>query len=159
MFIPEDSSVITTVSSLIQLSVAPVFLLAGIAGLLNVFTNRLTRIIDKLEGLDNYVHQKEMDDKDYHPSSAVINRRNNLLKRMQNTNLAIFFATATGLMVALVIISVFFSSLMSYNAEAFISVLFVLAMFFLILALLLFLREISFTISYIRDKREHIFIE
>ena len=159
MFIPQDSSVVTTVSTLIQLSVAPVFLLAGVAGLLNVFTSRLTRIIDKLESLDDYVHQKELEEPNYHPSSAVKTRRNNLLKRMQNTNLAIFFATATGLMVALVIISVFFSSLLSYNAETFISIAFVLAMFFLILALLVFLREISFTISYIRDKREHIFIE
>ncbi|MCW8838794.1 MAG: DUF2721 domain-containing protein [Thiovulaceae bacterium] len=159
MFIPQDSSVITTVSSLIQLSVAPVFLLAGVAGLLNVFTNRLTRIIDKLEGLDDYVHQKELKDSSYRPSNTVTRRRNNLLKRMQNTNLAIFFATATGLMVALVIISVFFSSLMSYNAETFISILFVLAMFFLIMALVVFLREISFTISYIKEKREHIFIE
>ena len=159
MFIPEDSSVITTVSSLIQLSVAPVFLLAGVAGLLNVFTNRLTRIIDKLEGLDDYVHKKELKNPAYHPSSAVIAKRESLLKRMQNTNLAIFFATITGLMVALVIISVFSSSIMSYNADTLISALFVLAMFFLIMSLTVFLREISFTISYIKDKREHIFIE
>lgn len=75
MLIPQDSSVITTVSSLIQLSVAPVFLLAGVAGLLNVFTSRLTRIIDKLEGLDDYVHQKEVKDPSYHPSDAVCKRR------------------------------------------------------------------------------------
>ncbi len=159
MLIPQDASVITTVSSLIQLSVAPVFLLAGVAGLLNVFTSRLTRIIDKLEGLDDYVHQKELQDPAYHPSDAVMSRRENLIKRLQNTNLAIFFATATGLMVALVIISVFFSSLMSYNAETLISILFVMAMFFLIISLLVFVKEIYFTISYIRDKREHIFIE
>lgn len=159
MLIPQDASVITTVSSLIQLSVAPVFLLAGVAGLLNVFTSRLTRVIDKLEKLDDYVHQKEVENPNYEPSHAVMSRRKNLLKRMQNTNLAIFFATATGLMVALVIISVFFSSLMSYNAETFISILFVLAMVFLIISLLVFVKEIYFTISYIRDKREHIFIE
>lgn len=159
MFITQDSSVITTISSLIQLSVAPVFLLAGVAGLLNVFTSRLTRIIDKLESLDSFVHDKELEDKNYYPSSSIAIRRENLLKRMQNINLSILFATATGLMVALVIISVFFSSLISYNAEAFISVLFILAMFFLILSLVLFLREIYFTISYIRIKRKNIFLE
>ena len=41
-----DTNSINTVSQLIQLSVAPVFLLAGVAGLLNVFTGRLSRIID-----------------------------------------------------------------------------------------------------------------
>ena len=43
---------INSVSSMIQLSVAPVFLLAGVAGLLNVFTGRLVRIIDKVDKLD-----------------------------------------------------------------------------------------------------------
>lgn len=159
MLIPQDSSIITTISSLIQLSVAPVFLLAGVAGLLNVFTSRLTRIIDKLESLDSVVHEKELKDKNYHVSDAVSNRRNNLLKRMQNINLSILFSTATGLMVALVIISVFFSSLISYNAEIFISMFFILAMCFLIISLVLFLREIYFTTSYIRIKRKNIFLE
>ena len=103
---------INTISSLIELSVAPVFLLAGVAGLLNVFLGRLTRIIDKLESLDNFVHDRELKDKEYHPSQAVTTRRENLLKRMQNINLSIMFATATGLMIALVIISVFSSSVM-----------------------------------------------
>ena len=43
-----------TIVHLIQLSVAPVFLLAGVAGLLNVFTGRLTRIVDKLEKIEAY---------------------------------------------------------------------------------------------------------
>lgn len=150
---------INSISSLIELSVAPVFLLAGVAGLLNVFLGRLTRIIDKLESLDMFVHDRELKDKEYHPSQAVTTRRENLLKRMQNINLSIMFATATGLMIALVIISVFSSSVMSYHAESFISTLFVLAMIFLILSLVLFLREIYFTTSYIKIKRKNIFIE
>ena len=41
---PED---ITSVARAIQLALAPVFLLTGIAGLLNVMTNRLARIVDR----------------------------------------------------------------------------------------------------------------
>ena len=44
-----DTTNVNNVSHLIQLSVAPVFLLAGVAGLLNVFTGRLSRIIDKVD--------------------------------------------------------------------------------------------------------------
>jgi hypothetical protein len=36
----------TDVARAIQLALAPVFLLTGIAGLLNVMTNRLARIVD-----------------------------------------------------------------------------------------------------------------
>lgn len=159
MFASQSSNIISTVSSLIQLSVAPVFLLAGVAGLLNVFIGRLTRIIDKLEALDDFVHTRELKEKSYHHSEVVTKKRENLIKRLENINLSILFATATGIMVALVIISVFSSSLMAYNAESLISLFFVLAMVFITIALVLFLREIYFTISYIRLKRENIFIE
>ena len=42
---PDES--ITSIAHVIQLSVAPVFLLSGIAALLNVLTNRLARIVDR----------------------------------------------------------------------------------------------------------------
>ena len=38
---------IQSIASVIQLAVAPVFLLAGIAGLLGVLSTRLGRIIDR----------------------------------------------------------------------------------------------------------------
>ena len=50
--IPE-SDMITT---FIQIAVAPVFLLAGVAGMLNVFTGRLARIMDRLERMDLHLH-------------------------------------------------------------------------------------------------------
>lgn len=144
MIIPDNSIIVSTISTLIQLSVAPVFLLAGVAGLLNVFIGRLTRIIDKLEKIDANDNSND---------KGVIKRRAFLVMRMQNTNLAIFFCTATGLMVALVILTIFFSTLLSFNSETLISILFILAMFSLIIALLLFLREIYFTTSYIKTKK------
>lgn len=150
MIPPDNSTIITTISTLIELSVAPVFLLAGVAGLLNVFIGRLTRIIDKLERVDR------LDSKDRNKKETS-KRRAFLVMRMQNTNLAIFFCTATGLMVALVILTIFFSALLSFSSQTFISILFILAMFFLIIALLLFLREIYFTTSYIKTKKVDIY--
>jgi len=153
MILPNDSNTVTTISTLIQLSVAPVFLLAGVAGLLNVFTGRLSRIIDKLEKLDNYVSSKEKKDSSFKEDAKIIKRRRFLVMRMQNTNLAIFFATATGFMVALVILTVFSSALFSFHSETFISIFFILAMFFLIISLVLFLKEIYYTTSFIKIKK------
>lgn len=142
---------------LIQLAVAPVFLLAGVAGLLNVFTSRLTRVIDKLEKIDAFVHEQEDNDPNYIQPKSMVRRREFLVMRLENTNLAIFFCTATGLMVAMVIMSVFLSALLSFDSGVFISVLFVLAMMFLVIALILFLREIYFTTSFIKKKKEDIY--
>ena len=111
---------------LIQLSVAPVFLLAGVAGLLNVFTNRLTRVIDRLEKIDDFIHEQEANDENYIQPDIIKKRREFLVMRMQNTNWAIFFCTSTGLMVAMVIISVFLTALFSFDTKFFISILFII---------------------------------
>ena len=153
MITPDNNTIISTISTLIHLSVAPVFLLAGVAGLLNVFIGRLTRIIDKLEKLDTLTSSKEKEYKESH----LKKRRDFLVMRMQNTNMAIFFCTATGLMVALVILTIFFSALTSFDGDTFIAVLFVLAMVSLIIALLLFLKEIYFTTSYIKTKKDNLY--
>lgn len=151
-----DTNTITNITSLIQLSVAPVFLIAGVAGLLNVFTGRLTRIIDKLEKLDAFINEQEKKDTNFKLEDRVIERRKFLVMRMQNTNLAIFFGTATGFMIGLVILTIFATALLDFDAHIIISVLFILSMLSLITSLLLFLREIYYTTSFIKVKKENI---
>jgi polyferredoxin len=151
-----DSNAISNITSLIQVSVAPVFLIAGVAGLLNVFTGRLSRIIDKLERLDAYISDEEKKDSNFILDEKLTKRRRFLVMRMQNTNKAIFFCTATGFMIALVILTIFASSLISLDAHFIISILFIISMACLIIALLLFLREIYYTTSFIKVKRNNI---
>lgn len=148
MLIPDTG----LISTLIQSAVAPVFLMAGVAGLLNVFTGRLARIMDRLEKMDAYMHSRQKTQPDYQEDDRRQKRRNYLLKRMKNTNMAIFFATATGLMVALVILTIFASALFSFHTGTLIAILFITAMLSLIASLLLFLREIYFTTFAIRIK-------
>ncbi len=146
-------STLNTVSHLIQLSVAPVFLLAGVAGLLNVFTGRLARIIDKVERLDAFEENRKKADKNHCPTAEQIKRRSFLTMRMENTNLAILFCTTTGLLVALVIVTIFLSEMLEFEGATLISTLFILAMITLILSFLVFLREIFYTTSFIRSKK------
>ena len=112
---------VNTVSQLIQLAVAPVFLLAGVAGLLNVFTGRLSRIIDKLEKVDNYVANQKTPEAVKEAEEKLSERRRFLTMRMQNTNYAIFFCTTTGLLIALVIVTMFLSSLFDFKDSLFIA--------------------------------------
>jgi small-conductance mechanosensitive channel len=139
-----DQNIVHTVSELIKLSVAPVFLLAAVAGLLNVFIGRLTRIMDKL---DRLVLNENMSEK-------LLSRRKFLTMRLSNINLAIFFCTTTGLLVALVILTMFLSTLFNFSTSLVISVLFILAMVSLIIALCVFLKEIHYTTSFIKTQRE-----
>lgn len=153
MIVPPNADLVNTISHLIQLSVAPVFLLAGVAGLLNVFTGRLTRIIDKVEKLDTQEEHKRNTNPNYKENDDIKRRRSFLAMRMGNTNLAILFCTSTGLLVALVIVTLFLSSLLEFNGSTFISVLFILAMLSLIFSLIVFLREIFYTTSFIKTQK------
>lgn len=150
----ETNDTINSVSSLIQLAVAPVFLLAAVAGLLNVFTGRLSRIIDKVEKLDNFLASIEDYDEKQRKTKALEERRKFLTYRMNNTNKAIFFCTSTGLFVALVIVTMFFSALFEFKDSFFVAILFILAMISFIISLLLFLKEIYYTTSFIKSKKE-----
>ena len=151
-----DTTNVNNVSHLIQLSVAPVFLLAGVAGMLNVFTGRLSRIIDKVDKLDKYEDENHPDTKDKELSQKLIQRRKFLTMRMKNTNLAILFATSTGLLISLVIVTMFLSAIFQFKDSIFIASLFILAMICLIISLFLFLKEIFYTTSFIKSKKSYI---
>jgi hypothetical protein len=129
----------------IQLSVAPVFLLAGISGLLGVLSNRLARIIDRGRQL-----QVQAND----PSVAVsrdARRELQLQKRRMGLMLkAIELATVTILLVALVVAIVFVSAVARLDLALLVVPLFVLAMLSLMVAVVLFLREVQIATGQIR---------
>ena len=148
---------INSISSMIQLSVAFVFLLAGVAGLLNVFTGRLVRIIDKVDKLDKFESEKKEQNKiDDELRNMIKSRRDFLTMRMNNTNRAIFFGTTTGLLIALVIITIFLSSFFHFEHTFLIAILFILAMSCLVVSLILFLRELFYTTKFINNKESYI---
>ena len=151
-----DTTNVNSVSQLIQLSVAPVFLLAGVAGLLNVFTGRLSRIIDKVDKLDKYEDEHQLINKKDEDILKLKQRRKFLTMRMKNTNLAILFATSTGLLISLVIVTMFLSAIFQFKDSIFIASLFILAMICLIISLFLFLKEIFYTTSFIKSKKSYI---
>ncbi|MBL3518963.1 DUF2721 domain-containing protein [Aliarcobacter lanthieri] len=140
-----DVNSVNSVSQIIQLSVAPVFLLAGLAGLLNLFTSRLSRIIDKIEKLDK-IEKDNSFKEDIILLDEIKQKRKFLKIRMRNTNLAILFGTTTGLLISLVILTMFLSKIFEFKDSLFIAILFILAMISLILSLILFLKEIFTTI-------------
>jgi hypothetical protein len=51
--VENDGSALDTVAHIIQVALTPVFLLSGIATLLNVFSTRLARVADRVEAASN----------------------------------------------------------------------------------------------------------
>jgi hypothetical protein len=126
---------ITAVAHVIQLAVAPVFLLTGVGAILAVITNRLGRIVDRFRVLERTPpvageeasHREEM--------LALVHRERVIYW-------AISLCTICALLVCVVIATLFVGSVTGVELSGAIALLFILAMFALIAGLLSFLREI-----------------
>lgn len=130
------------ISSVIQLAVAPVFLLASISGALNVLSLRMGRIIDRGRRLNEMTCDRAS------PQGIEIDHEQRLLAlRARLINRAIALCTLSALFVCLVIVVLFFDAVFTLEFEAIIAILFVIALLALISALLTFLREIGLSLS------------
>jgi len=140
----------TSIAHLIQLAVAPVFLLAGIAGFLSVMSGRIGRIIDRERVISRRL--AKLDDEEHLEATR---REHKVLKRRAHiTNRAIGLCTSSALVVCTLITSLFVGDLFKLHMEALVIGLFVLALLLLIAALLLFLLEIQLATRTLHLARE-----
>ena len=130
-------SPITDLARVIQLSIAPVFLITGIASLLGVLSGRLARLIDRARVLEALAAAAgEGTSAPVREELNVLSRRGKLIYR------AITLGTTSALLVCFVIASLFISALGEYPISKIVGGLFIAAMLALIAALLFFLREV-----------------
>jgi hypothetical protein len=133
---PEMSDV-SGIAHVIQLAVAPVFLLSGIGAMLAVMTNRLGRVIDRARLLETRLEGVPPELLGaVHANLATLSRRAKLIGR------AITLCTMTALLVCTVIAILFSSAFLHFDASIPVALLFIAAMLTFFLGLLWFLREI-----------------
>lgn len=125
------------ISHIIQLAIAPVFLLTGVGTNLAVLTNRLARIIDRSRVLEGHLNAVEAAERsEAHAELATLYRRAHLINR------AITLSTSCALLVCVVIAALFIGDALDLALAKFIALCFVLGMFALICSFVYFLREI-----------------
>ena len=133
---------IDELAHLIQLSIAPVFLLTGIGTLLNVLSGRLARIIDRARVLEQRFEAPQPA-----PSAVIVNELQILERRGKLIYHAIKLSTSSALLVCIVIAALFASSMLHYSIRLVVIGLFIAAMLASIVSLSLFLREVYFAIE------------
>ena len=143
---------ISPIAHVIQLSVAPVFLLSGIGAILAVMTNRLSRIIDRARVLEARAENA--------PPEAVEALEEDLATLAHRARLigpAITLCTVTALLVCTVIAVLFLSAFLHFDASVAVALLFVAAMLAFFFGLWWFLREIFVATSTLRiaSRRVH----
>ena len=131
---------VSTVSHVIQLAVAPIFLLTSVGAILNVITNRLARIVDRSRVLNNLSTPLD---------AAQQEEMTMLSRRARWVHWAVGLCTMSALLICIVIVALFVGSEMVIDPSRVVSMLFILAMLSLIFGLLCFLREISLSKGHI----------
>ncbi len=133
---------ISDIGHLIQLAIAPVFLLTGVGTKLTVLMGRLGRIIDRTRVLKDQLRAG--------PDAEASEELDVLHQRWLLINYAITASTACGLLVCLVIASLFLGDATDLPIGRVIAGMFVLAMFALIGSFMFLLREVFVSFRYMR---------
>jgi hypothetical protein len=138
------------VAHAIQLALAPVFLLTGIAGLLNVMAGRLARIIDRGRQLTEHPLPTE-------PAlvADIVVELPGLERRRHLASAAITACTFSALLVCMVIAALFLEVLLQAEFRWIIGLLFTGATLALVVGLAYFLREVHLATQTVRIPTSH----
>ena len=142
MLTPVSDQTIYDISHVIQLSVAPVFLLTSIGTILGVMSNRLARIVDRARILHERLETASGD-----RVPPIHEEMRNLAHRRYLVNLAITFGTSAALLVCISIATVFLGAVLKANVAVPVASLFILAMAAFVAALVCFLREVFLAVK------------
>jgi Protein of unknown function (DUF2721) len=138
------------ISGVIQLAVAPVFLLTAIGTLIAALNIRLGRAVDRRRELEEKTPSLPADELPSAHSELQI-----IARRIRFVYLAILSAVISGLFVCLLIAAAFLGAFVRSDLSYTIAAMFVFAMVGLIACLLLFLREIFLAVSTPRYAPRH----
>ncbi len=138
------------IGHIIQLAIAPVFLLTGVGTNMLVLTNRLARIIDRSRELEDRLEEPEG-----HTAvqeQAAREELQVLFRRARKINRAIFLSTTCALLICMVVAALFVTDALDLKLASVIAGMFVLAMVSLTGSFIYLLREILLATEFMNQR-------
>ena len=134
---PSDVHV-SGISHIIQLAVAPVFLLSGIGAMLAVMTGRIGRIVDRTRVLEPLLAESDGPQR-----TAIQAELSRLSRRARAAHWGISLCILCALLVSSVIAIIFLDAFLPVDVSTVVAGLFIVAMLALVGGLVCFLHEIT----------------
>jgi hypothetical protein len=125
---------------ILQLAISPIVLISGVGLLILSMTNRLSRIMDRMRSIQGEIKKSGDADGIWDDQLTVLFHQSSLLRR----GLKMFIFSI--LFDSLIVIALFIIKLTGLGSGISVAVLFTLSMICLILGLLYFMRDISFSL-------------
>ncbi|HKX37227.1 MAG TPA: DUF2721 domain-containing protein [Burkholderiales bacterium] len=130
------------IAGVIQLAVAPVFMLTAVGAILAALGSRLGRAVDRRRVLEERLTRMPAAER-----SSAEQELATIARRIRFVYLSILFAVVSGLFICLLIVGAFLGAFVRADLSYTIGAMFIFAMLALIACLLLFLREIFVAVS------------
>ncbi len=140
---------ISTVAATIQISIAPVFLLAGIAGILNVLVGRMARVVDRARKLEQL-----------HPVSTGAEHERQVWelrlidRRLSIINTSIWLCVASAIAICLVVALLFGAEIVHLDIGVVVAAAFIASMLLLTSGLIAFLFEVRLSVQAVHVREE-----
>ena len=142
----ERTSSTARVQEIVQLSLAPVFLLAAIGAVLNVMNARLTWLGDRIEFIERR-REKGLAGRDGEELPALV-------QRQSYAQLAVNFSTSAALTICFVVALLFISAFIEPRIGTIVALMWIGTMAQLVAALVLFFRETRLATATARERRQ-----
>ena len=123
--------------TVLQTALAPAFLLVGIGAMLNIFTGRLARIIDRSRTLQDLFKTTEGREHE-----LIVSELHDLQLRIKTVNSAIWLSVLSAIVGCILIGMLFVMGLVGIDLSIAIAAAFIVAIILLSIALVQFLREV-----------------
>ena len=120
---PANVAQAAQIAQVVQLSVAPVFLLAGVGAFLNVCAGRLSRIVDRSRELEPRILASRGREHD-----RLLGEIRVLDRRMALVSRAIFLSVLSGVLTCAVVVLLFVTGLTDANFSTAVALLFIASM-------------------------------
>ena len=140
---------VRTLAQIIQLAIAPVFLLAGIGAFLNVCANRVSRIVDRSRTVEPLLLGSRGAEHD-----RWLREMRVLDHRMQMVSWAIFLSVLSAVLICLVVVLLFAATLTRLQVGTAIALLFIGSMIAIALGFSIFLVETRLAARTLRIRPE-----
>lgn len=127
---------ISDIAHVVQMAVAPVFLLTGVGSILAVLTTRMGRVIDRAHRIDSFIDDGK-DPAHYAPELDTLRQRLGIIHQ------AITLCSLSAFFVCAVVFTIFVGTYVDVRIGGAIALLFACAMVMLIGALGLFVLEVQ----------------
>ncbi len=141
----------TTAVSVLQTALTPAFLLVALGQMLNLFSGRLTRIVDRTRTLESHYPDTTGTDHD-----RIVAELRILEKRLVTVGRAILLGVLAAIVVAVMIALLFFTGLFGASSGLVIIIAFLVALALLTGSLLYFAYEVHLATNLIHVREEYL---